>query len=1065
MFSKIFIERPRFAMVISIVFVLTGIMAVTQLPIAEYPEIAPPQISVSTTYSGASAGVVAETVAIPIEDELNGVDDLLYFSSTCDNLGNYNCSVTFESGTDSDMAMVNVQNALKRAEAKLPDDVKRVGVNVDKRTSDMLAVFVFMTDGTSFANDPNLANITDPAEKAKLASLLLNNYVNTTIKDPISRIDGVAAADVMSPMVLSMRIWLKTDRMAGLGISTDEIIAAIKSQNVQAAAGTIGSEGSSSYIEYKLNVQGRLKTAQEFSDIVVRNDNGKLVKLKDIADVKLGAQTYAGRAWYNEGEAVALAIYRSSDANALKTVEQVKAEIERLSKSFPTGVSYTTAYDPTEFIVISLEEIISTLVIALLLVVVITWVFLQDWRATLIPSLAIPVALMATFPVMLALGYSINVLTMFGLILVVGSLCDDAIVVVENCQALMQREKLSAKDAALKSMQQITGAIIATTLVTLACYAPLAFYGGMVGTIYMQFAVTMCISLCFSTVVAMTLSPALCALLLRPPAEKPAKIYAPFNAVLDASRYVYLFGVKLLVRRAILTLIMFGCVLGGIWVMNKQILSSFLPTEDKGAILVNIDLPPGATLDRTEKALFEFRDKVLKVDGVRSVLVASGFSILSGRSENAGIAIVQLDHWNDRKSPDKSLGSMNMKIQGVAASVASAQILCFTPPAIMGLGATGGASFMLSREGDVSPQALFGQAMQMAGEISKDSRVLYAMTTYDANTPQLYLDIDREKAESKGLTASAIYASLQSQLASFYINDFNILGNSFYVKIQAEGNKRATMDDIRNMQIPNASGDMIPLTSIGKLSFMVGPRRIQRFNKLTSAEMNAQGKPGASTGDLIQIIEKIELPREYHVEWTGMSFQEKENEGQLGKLMLLAIVFAYLFLVAQYESWSIPIPVMMAVSFSSLGALIGLKIAGETMSIYAQLGMVMLIGLTAKNAILMVEFSKQEREAGVPVIEAALRGGSLRYRAVLMTAWSFLFGVFPLVIASGAGAASRQAIGITTFSGMLLATVVGIVFTPALYATVQRMREYVKYRLFKLPKPDYIINEKSVEDK
>ena len=1065
MFSKTFIERPRFAMVISIVFVLTGIMAITKLPIAEYPEIAPPQISVSTTYAGASAGVVAETVAIPIEDELNGVDDLLYFSSTCDNLGNYNCSVTFESGTDSDMAMVNVQNALKRAEAKLPDDVKRVGVNVDKRTSDMLAVFVFMTDGSSFGNDPNIANISDPVEKAKLASLLLNNYVNTTIKDPISRIDGVAAADVMSPMVLSMRIWLKTDRMAGLGISTDEIIAAIKSQNVQAAAGTIGSEGSSSFIEYKLNVQGRLKTAQEFADIVVRNDNGRLVKLKDIADVKLGAQTYAGRAWYNTNETVALAIYRSSDANALKTVEQVKAELERLSKNFPAGVSYTTAYDPTEFIVITLEEIISTLVIALLLVVVITWIFLQDWRATLIPSIAIPVALMATFPVMLALGYSINVLTMFGLILVVGSLCDDAIVVVENCQALMQREKLSAKDAALKSMQQITGAIIATTLVTVACYAPLAFYGGMVGTIYMQFAVTMCISLCFSTFVAMTLSPAMCALLLRPPAEKPAKIYAPINAVLDASRYVYLFGVKLLVRRAILTLVIFGLVLGGIWFMNKQILSSFLPTEDKGAILVNIDLPPGATLDRTEKALFEFRDKVLKVDGVRSVLIASGFSILSGRSENAGIAIVDLDHWDKRKTPDKSLGAMNMKVQQVAASVASAQILSFTPPAIMGLGATGGASFMLSREGDVAPQELFGQAMQVAGEISKDSRVLYAMTTYDANTPQLYLDIDREKAESKGLTASAIYASLQSQLASFYINDFNILGNSFYVKIQAEGNKRATMDDIRNMQIPNAAGDMIPLTSIGKLSFMVGPRRIQRFNKLTSAEMNAQGKPGASTGDLIQIIEKIDLPREYHVEWTGMSFQEKANEGQLGKLMMLAIIFAYLFLVAQYESWSIPIPVMMAVSFSSLGALIGLKIAGETMSIYAQLGMVMLIGLTAKNAILMVEFSKQERESGVPVIEAALNGGSLRYRAVMMTAWSFLFGVFPLVIANGAGAASRQAIGITTFSGMLLATVVGIIFTPALYATVQRLREYVKYHIFKMPKPDYMLKEKSNENK
>jgi len=1024
-------------MVISIIFVLAGIMAVTKLPVAEYPEIAPPQISVSTTYPGASASVIADTVAIPIEDELNAVDDLLYFSSTCDNLGFYSCSVTFKSGTDSDMAMVNVQNALKRAEPKLPEDVKRIGVSVDKRTADMLAVFVFNTD------------------KTNMSVIELNNYVNTTVKDPLTRIDGVAAVEVMSAQVYSMRVWLDPIRMAGLSVSTGEITAAIQSQNVQAAAGTIGSENSSDYLEYKLNVQGRLKSAEEFGNIVIRNDgNGNLIRLKDIARVELGSKDYAGKGWFNNGEAVGMMIYRSSDANALKTVEQVKATIEEMSKRFPQGVGYTTAYDPTEFIVISLEEIIITLVVALLLVVVITWVFLQDWRATLIPSVAIPVSLMATFPVMLALGYSINVLTMFGLILVVGSLCDDAIVVVENCQALMQREKLSAKDAALKSMQQITGAIIATTLVTVACYAPLAFYGGMVGTIYMQFAVTMCISLCFSTVVAMTLSPALCALLLRPPAEKPGVIYMPFNFVLDLSRSVYLFGVKLLVRRAILTLILFAAVLAGIWMMNKQILSSFLPTEDKGAILVNIDLPPGATLARTEQALFEFRDKVLEIDGVSSVLIGSGFSILSGRSENAGIAIIKLDHWDQRTTPDKSLSAMNMKIQQVASTVAAAQILCFTPPAIMGLGATGGATFMLAGEGDIQPQALFDQAMDTAGKISADPKTLYAITTYNASTPQLYLDIDRDKAETLGLTASNIYSSLQSQLASFYVNDFNILGNSFYVKIQADAENRSSIDDLKNIQIRNNSGEMVPLSSVGKLSFMVGPRRIQRFNKLTSAEMNVQAKPGVSTGDLIQIIEKIELPREYKVEWTGMSFQEKENEGQLGKLMMLAIIFAYLFLVAQYESWTIPIPVMMAVAFSSLGALIGLWLTGETMSIYAQLGMVMLIGLTAKNAILMVEFSKQERENGASIYEAAIRGGNLRYRAVLMTAWSFLFGVFPLVIASGAGAASRQAIGITTFSGMLLATVVGIVFTPALYAACQRFREFVKYRVLRLKMPE-----------
>ncbi len=1031
MFSKIFIDRPRFAMVISIVMVLAGILAVFNLPVAEYPEIAPPQIQVSTNYAGASAGVVAETVAIPIEDELNGVDDLLYFSSNSDNAGNYQCTVTFKSGTNSDMAMVNVQNALKRADAKLPEDVKRVGVNVDKRTGDMLAVFVFLTD------------------QSKLSVLELNNYVNTTIKDPIARIDGVSAAEVMSPLVYSMRIWLDPIRMSGLGISTTDIANAVQTQNIQAAAGTIGSENSNKFLEYKLNVQGRLKTTEEFGDIVVRNDgNGNLLRLKDIATLELGSKSYMGRCWFNGREAVGMAIYRSSSANALNTVNQIKAKVEELKTRFPDGVFYEIAYDPTEFIVISLDEIITTLVVALLLVVLITWIFLQDWRATLVPAIAIPVSLMATFPFLLLFGYSINVLTMFGLILVVGSLCDDAIVVVENCQALMVREKLSPRDAALKSMQQITGAIIATTLVTVACYAPLAFYGGMVGNIYRQFAVTMCISLCFSTVVAMTLSPAMCALILRPPAATPSKFFLPVNFVLDASRSIYLFGVRLLVRRALVTLVIFGLVVFGIWLLNRNILSSFLPTEDKGAILCNIELPPGATLARTDRALNEFRDKVMKIDGVQNLLIASGFSILSGSAENCGIAIIKLTHWNERKSPDMQLDAIKLKVQDAVRAIASAQILCFTPPPIMGLGATGGATFMISGEGDIDPQQLSKLARKTAGELTADPLTLYAISTYNADTPQLYLDINRDKAETLGVTASRIYSTLQSKLASLYINDFNILGNSFYVKMQANAENRASLDDIRNIQVQNNHGNMVPLSSVGELRFVVGPRRIQRFNKLTSAEMNVQGAPGTSTGDLIQLIETTQLPRDYHVEWTGMSYQEKENQGQLGKLMALAVLFAYLFLVAQYESWSIPVPVMMAVAFASFGALVGIRWAGETMSIYAQLGMVMLIGLTAKNAILMVEFSKQEREQGVPIAEAAMNGANLRYRAVLMTAWSFLFGVFPLVIASGAGSASRRAIGITTFSGMLFATVIGIVFTPALYAACQRFREWGKQHIF-----------------
>ena len=995
MFSKIFIDRPRFAAVISLVLVLAGLLAINKLPIAEYPEIAPPQISVSAVYSGASAAVVADTVAIPIEDEINGVEDLLYFSSTCDNAGNYRCTITFKSGIDSDIAMVNVQNAIKRAEAKLPEDVKRVGLNVDKRTSDMLAVYTFMTDGS------------------KLSTLELNNYVNTTVKDPLARIDGVSAAEVMSVLVYSMRIWLDPIRMAGLNISTTEIANAIKSQNIQAAAGTVGSERSNPYLEYKLNVQGRLKTPGEFAEIIIRNDgSGNLVRLKDIAEVELAAKTNAGTAWFNDRECVGLVVYRNSSANALRTVELINQEIERLSKRFPEGVSCQIAYDPTEFIVISMREVVVTLVVALILVVLITWIFLQDWRATLIPTIAIPVSLLATFPVMYAMDYSINVLTMFGLILVIGSLVDDAIVVVENCQALMERERLSAYDAAVKCMRQITGAIIATTLVTVACYAPMVFYEGMVGNIYRQFAVTMCISLCFSTLVAMTLSPALCSLILRPVPEKRSRFFAPFNLAINASRGVYMFGVRLLVRYALIVIVLFGGVVWGIWFTQKTILPSFLPTEDKGAILCNIELPPGATLARTEEALSQFREKVAKIPGVQNLLTCSGFSILSGLGENAGLAIVKLDHWNQRNTPDLELSRMVQKVQAACREIPSAQILCFTPPPIMGLGATGGVTFMVAGEGDVDPQELANVANSTAYKIMQNPKTGLAYSTYSANTPQIYLDIDRDKAETLGVSASRIYETLQSKLASLYINDFNILGNTFHVKIQSNKDNRATLDDIRNIQVQNNAGEMVPLSSLGEIRFMVGPRRIQRFNKQTAAEINVQGKPGTSSGDMMQTVDRIEsddLPRQYHVEYFGMSYQEKQNQGQLLRLMALAVLFAYLFLVAQYESWSIPVPVMLSVAFACLGALIGLKIAGETMSIYAQLGMVMLIGLTAKNAILVVEFSKQERERGLSIREAALNGANLRYRAVMMTAWSFLFGVFPLVVATGAGSASRRA--------------------------------------------------------
>ena len=1027
MFSQIFIERPRFAIVISVVMVLAGILCINKLPVAEYPEIAPPSIVVSATYTGASAQDVADTVALPIEDEINGVEDLLYYSSTSDNSGNYQCTVTFKTGTNSDIAMVNVQNAVKRAEPTLPEDVTKVGITVEKRSSDILLFAAFLTDGKS------------------MDIIALNSYIKTAVVDPLGRIDGVSSAELMASKEYSMRIWLDPLRMSSLGISTTDIANAVEAQNIQAAAGTIGSENS---IQYKINVQGRLKTVDEFNDIVIRSTgDGDIVTLADVARVELGSKEYSGTATFNGEESVALAVYRNTDSNAMATVKLVKAKIEEIAKRFPAGVTYEIAYDPTEFISVTLEEIVVTLVVALLLVVLITYLFLQDWRATLIPSVAIPVALMGTFPFMAVIGYSINVLTMFGLILVVGSLCDDAIVVVENCQALMEREGLTPKEAAKKSMNQITGAVIATTLVTVACYAPLAFYGGMVGNIYMQFAVTMCISLCLSAVVALTLSPALCAYILRKPAEHPPVVFKPFNVTLDVSRKVYLFGVKLLVRRAILTIILFAGCMAAAYFLYKDLPSSFLPTEDKGSFMCNVELPPGATLARTESVLAELREHLKDVKGIKSNIMVSGFSFMNGNGENYGMAIVKLDPWDQRKTPELQLEAIQTEVQKRANEISAARIICFTPPAIMGLGVTGGATFMLSGEGEVDPAELSTTARKFALDLSALPETLYAISTYNADTPQLYLDIDRKKAETLGVSTGTIYSTLQSKLASFYINDFNIMGNTFYVKMQSTGEHRVSQDDIMDIQVPNSSGDMVPLSSLATLRYIVGPQRIQRFNKYTSAEMNAQAARGVSSGVLMDVIEKMKLPSKYHIEWTGMSYQERLNQGQIVFLMAMAMLFAYLFLVAQYESWTIPISVMLTVGFAVLGALLGLMVMSESLSIYAQLGMVMLIGLSAKSAILMVEFSKQERESGLSVTQAAINGANLRYRAVLMTAWSFLFGVFPLVVATGAGAGSRRAIGITTFSGMLLATLIGIIFTPALYAVFQRFREWGKAKL------------------
>lgn len=1042
MFSRFFINRPRFAVVISLVLALAGIISFRSIPIEEYPNITPPQIYIFCSYTGAGSEVIRDTVASPLEDELNGVDDIMYFNSNCDNNGSYFCIVTFEAGTDEDMAQVKIQNAVKRAEARLPLEVTRRGINILKRSNDILCMYAFTTDGSNLSKKD------------------LSNYLAKSVKDTVQRVEGISSVDVMGGEAYSMRIWLDPLRMGSLGISPTDVSAAIQAQNVQIVSGTIGSEGGNDLMQMKVDTVGRLSSTEQFENIVIRTgSDNSVVLLKDIATVELGAEAYSTFGEYNGEEAVMLVLYRDASSNALQVMDDAAACLANIKTRLPAGVDFSLGYDPTEFIRVSMKEIISTLVFAVLLVVVITYLFLQNIRATLVPIIAIPVALLATFPVMAALGFSINTLTMFGLILVIGSLVDDAIVVSEGTVSLMEREGLSPREAALKCMSQVTGAVIATTLVTLACYLPLAYYGGIVGTIYKQFAVTMCVSLCFSTLVALTLSPAMCAIILKKPTGKVPALLRPVEGAISSSRKAYLWFVKGLVRRGLITLLLLAGVCAGIYVsvngfslggrpLIQSFKSAFLTQEDKGVILCNVELPPGSSLNRTTEALQAFRDRVLEAfpEAIDKTMNITGFGFLSGAGEHSGMLIVSLKHWDERKDPSLSAQAMRQKIQGIAMEQADANIVCFTPPAIQGLGATGGISGYLCGDG-VSVEELGAKVQEFCRTLTADPDCMYAMTTFTANSPQVFLDIDRQKALQLGLTMSDISFALQSGLGSYYINDFTYKTESFYVQMQNDRSLRSDVEDLMNLQIVSSkTGELVPLSSVATFRYTTGSRSLQRFNKTTAAQLQIQAMPGVPSVALMDKIEKMDLGKQFRVEWTDLSYHEKKNQGKIVSLFAMAILFAYLFLVAQYESWTIPVPVMLTVATATLGAIIGSRIAGMDMNIYVQLGLVMLIGLTAKNAILMVEFSKQERDRGVPIADAAMRGAELRYRAVLMTAWSFIFGVFPLVVASGAGAGSRRAIGVPTFSGMIVATFVGIILTPALYAVFQRFREYIKHK-------------------
>ncbi|MGJ8618898.1 MAG: efflux RND transporter permease subunit [Methylophilaceae bacterium] len=1023
--TKFFITRPIFASVLSIIIVLSGLAAAFQLPVAQYPEIAPPSVQITATYPGASADTLSKTVAAPIEEQLSGVDNLLYFSSSADSSGTLVITATFDIGTDVDQATFNVSNRVNIATPRLPNEVRRNGLIVQKQSNDILMA----------------AMLTSTNEKHD--RLYLSNYGTLNVLDELKRIKGVGSARIVGGQDYSMRIWLRPDRMAQLGVSTSDIAAAISTQNNQYAAGKIGQDPApdTQQLIYTVTAKGRLVDPAEFGNIIVRaNGPNGVLYLKDVARIELGAQSYNASSALNGQTGVAVLVFLQSGANALDTASAIKEKLNELQESFPEGMTYAIPYDTSDFVSSTIDEVLHTFAEALVLVVLVVFLFLQSWRATLIPIIAVPISLIGTFAGLYIFGFSINLLTLFAMILAIGIVVDDAIVVLENTERLMQEEGLDPLHAAIKSIGQVSGAVIAIVLVLCAVFVPVAFQGGIAGQLYRQFAITVAIAVVISGVVALTLTPALCAMILKKAHEQESTFFKKFNSGFSRLTRFYTSTVDLTLHHKIIGAIAFGGFVLAMVLLFRTVPGSLVPPEDQGYIITVVVMPDNATLHRTTKTTESIRASVAQDSAAASEFAINGFELFTGANKtNAATMFVRMTDWDERSA---SADDMVGRVTGIGMQQSDGMGFAVNPPAIRGLGSSGGFEVYVQSQRDSDPIKLAQVMNNLMDAMRQDPKITGLNSFFRPTVPQLKIEVDEAKAISLNVSIEDIYATLQSTMGQYYVNDFNKNGRTYRVQLQAEPEYRMQPEDLGKVYVrsqptaENPLGNMIPLSALSTVQNVVGAEQLERFNGLLSAKIFGSGAPGVSSGDAIKIVEDIaavNLPDGYKIAWTGQAYQEKRTGNAAMVAFGFAIVMVFLILAAQFETWALPLAVIMAVPFALTGALLAVLFRGMPNDIYFQIGLITLIGLAAKNAILIVEFASQKMEEGMPVGQAALEAARLRFRPIVMTSMAFVLGIVPLVIATGAGAAARQSMGTGVFGGMILATFVATIFIPLFF--------------------------------